>query len=730
MKNMVFTSVLLGALMISLSAQDVFQPDATAPVTVSVEETPSPAAEVTSSESSVTVSETAADATSTNTATVSTTTTSTLTNAPAASSLRKDKIVIEYVDQDLSAVLRGLARRAGLNLVIGPGVAGTVTIRLTDVSFEDAIKIIVGAQGLSYTKDEVLNVSYVRTAAAAVQEPTAPDSYTFNYAGAAEMVELVRRLLKSGQAPTVDVRTNRIFYNEVISNLDNVKKQIAELDMPTKQVMIEAKVMEVNTQLDQRYGLDWSSVFRGQNITAGLASTAVSALPGGNIGATALSGNINLFKPQNLQQSFALLTPSQFTATLNLFNADQDTKLLATPKLVVMDNRSATIDVNTLQNITFAVSAPAGAQTTSVAPPPFNAVAGSRLQILPRINNRNFITMRVTPTVTSFSPAPNANVGGLIVVDQQGNFQTIINPTVSTSTLETEVYIKSGNTLVIGGLSRGDTGKTTGKVPVLGDIPGIGYLFQNRTNNRRDKEVLVFVTPTVIWDPMDLRTRGIERKNTGYEPQYDELDIEKQNLYADPDGWRNNAKGAFKVIDPDSKDTLVYDENGSFTQGPPPGSKDYPAWQRKVEAEKKAKDAQKAPKPKTQGMTPTSKPAASATKTNPNNPTLATSKPTAAPKPKPEESFEAQAKRNFSASQSELSSVETITPPSPSSSTTSSAPAQKPATSLMKAGAKLAPTPIQEGPSQPPVSTGEGFVPTSDPAPTAPSETPVPASQP
>ncbi|MDL5054337.1 hypothetical protein QQ056_12395, partial [Oscillatoria laete-virens NRMC-F 0139] len=93
--------------------------------------------------------------------------------------------------------------------------------------------------------------------------------------------------------------------------------------------------------------------------------------------------------------------------------------------------------------------------------------------------------------------------------------------------------------------------------------------------------------------------RGIERKNTGYEPQYEGLDIEHQDLYADPDGWRNNAKGAFKVVDPDKKERLTYDENGAFTDGPARGSKDYPAWQRKVEAEKKPKRRKMLPSQKT-----------------------------------------------------------------------------------------------------------------------------------
>ena len=753
MRNIVFICVLLAISFSKLIAQDVFQPSSNTnqPVNVTVGVPETSTNTPTASPTTTTNEPTASPTTTTNALRASPTTT---TNAPSASaSTKKDKIVIEYVDQDLSAVLRGLARRAGLNLVIGPGVAGTVTIRLTDVSFEDAIKIIVAAQGLNYTKDEVLNVSYVRTAASAIQEPTAPDSYTFNYAAAPEMVNLVRSVLKSGQIPTVDVRTNRIFYNEVVSNLDNAKKQIAELDMPTKQVMIEAKVMEVNNVLRQQWGVNWQNTFTGINIGGGLASSIAA----GNVSGDILGGFINLMNPKNGNNAFSLLTPAQFSATINFFNNDAETRLLATPKLVVMDNRTATIDVNTLQNITFAVAAPAGSQTSTTAPPPFNAVAGSRLQISPRINNRNFITMRVTPTVTSYRPAPGADATTLITIRTVADnslIQAILNPEVSTSTLETEVYIKSGNTLAIGGLSRGDQSNGKGKVPVLGDIPGLGYLFQSQDNARSDKEVMVFVTPTVIWDPSDLATRGIQRKNTGYENQFNKLAVEDEDLYANPEGWRNNAKGAFKIIDPDDKgkEKMVYDENGAFSYGPPPGSVEYPAWEKKMELYKKSQQTNKQKKtviPKKTGTT-----SSSSMKTNPNNPSLATSKKTNTPAATSVNSSDSsqnsgslsdQAKKNFSASESDLGEMTYTTPPTePSTSGAGRNSANNTGTPAprMKARAVLAPTPvtvtsptpntanstespIQAGPEQPPGFTGDEYVPTSNDGNVTPNTTPV-----
>ncbi|MDX2227063.1 MAG: hypothetical protein SFY92_08265 [Verrucomicrobiae bacterium] len=477
-------------------------------------------------------------------------------SAPAPSS---QGIVIEYVDQDLNAVLRALARRAGINLVIGPGVSGTVTIRLTNVSFEDAIKIIVAAQNLSYTRDEVLNVSYVRTAAAQVQEPTQPDSYTFNYARAdANLIGLIQRtILKSGQAPQIDTRTNRIFYNEVVSNLENAKKKIAELDSPTKQVMIETRVIDVDMTASQQYGFDWSSITTG-TINAGVVAAPVT---GGAslVNPTTAFNFFNTLQGNNPAQSFAILTPSQFNFSWTFINSDAENKLLASPRVVVLDNQRATIDINDRQDITFGAAATGGGGGTSggvaTPPPNFSAIRGNRLEITPQINNRNFITMNVTPTITDFTPASSVGggtaVGGIVVIDTSSpSFITVVNPTVRTSTLNTTVFIKSGNTLAVGGLVRDNDSKTKTKVPVLGDIPGLGYLFQNRVNRAAKRNILVFVTPTVIWDPTDAEpdVMGLTKPNTGFETQYDKLDLEDMNLYAEPKAWKNNAKGAFKLV--------------------------------------------------------------------------------------------------------------------------------------------------------------------------------------
>src|SRR5690242_10234649 len=166
--------------------------------------------------------------------------------------------VREFQGDDVGQVLRLLARQAKVNMVVSDQVTGTVTMRLEDVTALQAISIIVKAKGLFL--DKIDNVYYVKTGAEKTAEPTESDSYQFSYARAKDIAPLVASQLASKDAPQVDERTNTIFWRETRSNLDNVRKLLAQIDRPTKQVMIEARLVEVTASPKQSYGINWAGV--------------------------------------------------------------------------------------------------------------------------------------------------------------------------------------------------------------------------------------------------------------------------------------------------------------------------------------------------------------------------------------------------------------------------------------------------------------------------------------
>jgi general secretion pathway protein D len=153
---------------------------------------------------------------------------------------------------------------------------------------------------------------------------------------------------------------------------------------------------------------------------------------------------------------------------------------------------------------------------------------GTTLLVKPSINKENFITLAVKPTISN-------KVGDQPFTPPNG--APILSPIIDTRTLDSNVMIKSGDTLAIGGLLQDETSKARTKVPLMGDIPVLGYLFQSRTNARVKRNLLVFVTPTII----DLSYgTGLEDQVSGIHHSGEE--------YADPNGWRNNAKGSVRLV--------------------------------------------------------------------------------------------------------------------------------------------------------------------------------------
>ncbi len=166
--------------------------------------------------------------------------------------------VREFQGDDVGQVLRLLARQAKINMVVSEAVAGTVTMRLEDVTALQAIAIIVKAKALFM--DKIDNVYYIKTAAERTAEPTESDSYQFSYSRAKDMAPLLASQLASKDVPQIDERTNTIFYRETRSNIDNVRKLLVQIDKPTKQVMIEARLVEVTANPRQSFGINWAGV--------------------------------------------------------------------------------------------------------------------------------------------------------------------------------------------------------------------------------------------------------------------------------------------------------------------------------------------------------------------------------------------------------------------------------------------------------------------------------------
>jgi type IV pilus secretin PilQ/predicted competence protein len=446
--------------------------------------------------------------------------------------------VREFQGDDVGAVLRLLARQAKINMVVSEAVTGTVTMRLEDVTALQAVSIIVKAKGLFL--DKIENVYYIKTGAERTAEPTESDSYQFSYARAKETAPLIAAQLSSKDAPQVDERTNTIFFRETRGNIDNVRKLLAQIDKPTKQIMIEARLVEVNANPKQAYGINWAGVVGGSGnaktvkygggtlsttTTGGGAATGGGATTTGTTVTTSDFAHTSKSAFGSLLGQVAILSVPQMSVTLQALNEDSDAEFLANPRIVTADNMQAKIEIVRNQpvpqlnfNEQTATSVFGGFQDKKF---------GNTLVVKPLVNKDNFVTLSVKPEISNK------------VFDQPFTFAgaTVTSPVIDTRSLDSNVLIKSGDTLAIGGLLQDELSKNRTKVPLIGDIPVLGYFFQSHENSRTKRNLLVFVTPTIL----------DQHYGTGLEDQVSGVHHSGEE-YADPNGWRNNAKGAMRLV--------------------------------------------------------------------------------------------------------------------------------------------------------------------------------------
>jgi len=479
----------------------------------------------------------------------------------------------DFQGDPIDLVLRTLARQAKMNIVVSDKVAtagGTVNMRIEEKSPREAIEIIVEAKGL--VMDQGKNgVYFIKTTEEKAKEPTESNSFTLSYASAEKVVPLLKTQLNSGVEPQFDQRTNTVFFRENRSNMEKILLFLNSIDRPTQQVMIEARLVEVTANPQQSYGINWGGVVgsastpqvfkyggsslgtqtvaNAQNVTTsvvnGISTTTttpilnaqglpVQGIQTATLPAAMVNSAGGTLAPQDflfsnagkaLGGQFAILSLPAMSATLRMLNEDADTQFLAHPRVVTANNMKAVIKIlreQPVPQLNF------NEQTAQAVFSGFqNKEFGNTLTVTPSINKDDFISMTVQPEISNKVADESFTFGGA----------TVTSPIIDKRTLDSNVVIKSGDTLAIGGLLQDEQSKTVTKVPILGDIPIIGYAFQERLNSRTKRNLLVFVTPTII-------KQGY---GTGLEDQVTGLN-HSGNEYADPNGWRNNAKGAVRIV--------------------------------------------------------------------------------------------------------------------------------------------------------------------------------------
>jgi general secretion pathway protein D len=309
------------------------------------------------------------------------------------------------------------------------------------------------------------------------------------YSDPSNLVSIVKMTLSPRSSVVADSRTSQLIINTTEKEIDPVLKLIATLDLPTKQVLIEAKLIETSKNPSTIKGIDWSGTLAAQQIAFGNNQQTAPVLAGESVNrplATAWP-RLMVDTAKGFNPATAFLDADGVSAVLSFLNKDTDTEVVATPRAVTLDNQLAVLSVTRafpiFQVTPGSANSPAGATVTYTN-------LGAILYVTPRIAADNNISLKVTPEVS--------NIDG---VDRQ-----VLNGSANTANIyairkiETAVMIPSGNTLVMGGLVNDTRTKSYIKVPILGDIPFLGLAFRHESKTRNKQNLLIFITPTIVDD--------------------------------------------------------------------------------------------------------------------------------------------------------------------------------------------------------------------------------------
>ena len=429
------------------------------------------------------------------------------TNAPAQPGAVIPLIVMD--DVPLTDAIKNLSRQAGLNYILDPKVAfgqpgpdgrpipqPSVSIRWENVTAAQALNALLGTYNLQLAEDPKSKIARVT-----VKDPAAPDPLLtkviqLKFASPTNIVVAVQNTLTDKRSKVVaDVRTSQLVVVATEKELADLDPIIEKLDTMTKQVLIEARLLETSMNPQTSKGIDWSKTLANQQINFGNNAFDRSGNPiesggnppGGILGSPQLLMNLaagSVFNP-----SYAFLNADGVSLVLSFLNKYAEAKVLSTPRTVTLDNEQASIQVvraSPIIQITPGTVQVAGGSSITYTN------LGVILHVTPRISANNYVNLKVIPEVSRIFDTVTKTVS---TGTGQGQYQA---DEYDIRKIETRVMIPSGNTLVLGGLVQDDIRNGNVKVPVLGDIPVVGYLFRSDSKTRQKSNLLVFLTPTIV----------------------------------------------------------------------------------------------------------------------------------------------------------------------------------------------------------------------------------------
>ena len=408
-------------------------------------------------------------------------------------------VSVDFKDADIRQVLRVISLKSGIDIVAGSDVEGLVTIKLTNVPWEEALDIILRTYGFTY--EQKGRVVRVMTVKALELEALSTEVFPLDYAKAKEVPDVVKEMLSERGRIKFDERTNTVIVTDLPTILYQIKQVVGRLDQRTPQVLIETKVVETKLSKDEKLGIDWSDSMTMTASSVSLPSTF--PFPNGaNFGSLgkAFIARAGAFDPTTGAAltngrvpnvggtfTFGTLSSTGLSAVMNFLQSRTDTHIVSNPTISALNNQQAKIHIGEEYPIPNFSIDPSTGRTTITGYTAKNI--GTVLVVTPHVNPSNEIVVDLKPEVIAFNQNVTYDTGA-------GNSVSL--PRFTTQTAQTQVRIHNEETVAIGGLVKQTETKTEVKVPFLGDIPIVGALFKNTTryggSDPVRQDLLIFLT--------------------------------------------------------------------------------------------------------------------------------------------------------------------------------------------------------------------------------------------
>jgi type IV pilus assembly protein PilQ len=443
---------------------------------------------------------------------------------PSKREYKGERLTLNFQDIETRAVLQLLAETSGQNIVVSDSVQGSVTLRLQNVPWDQALDIVLRTKGLDKRQDG--NVIYVaptdelqarekqqlESQKAIVElSPVRTEYLQVNYAKASDLAALVKSqgktsLLSERGSVSVDDRTNTLLLVDTAERLADIRRLVATLDIPVKQVLIESRIVIVNDSFARELGVRFGSAYvnnvgndgmfwlgnNGLNRSGGSGGTGGSntgPIISGNGGASGQGPVVTAPAPERYIVNLPVANPAMNLA-MTLLNSDYVVDLeitaaqregrgevVSAPRVITANGQEAYIEQG--REIPYQESASSGATTTQ-----FKKAVLS-LTVTPQITPDDRLILDLKVTKDSVGQYVPSATGGLV-------------PSIDTRQITTQVLVNDGQTVVLGGILETDSRDDVSKVPFLGDVPGLGIFFRKKSTRDEKNELLIFVTPKIL----------------------------------------------------------------------------------------------------------------------------------------------------------------------------------------------------------------------------------------